>query len=149
MERRPIDRLGSVLQPSHDLEPPNDPPAAARQPPRPRPRPQRPRRLRALARGLADARRGFPRRGDARGGRARLRRRGRGRARLRGGGDAESDGDGDGVADSVDACPTTPGIADDGCPPLDGDGDGIVDAEDKCVHEPETRNGYEDEDGCP
>ncbi|MCB9701212.1 MAG: von Willebrand factor type A domain-containing protein [Myxococcales bacterium] len=64
-------------------------------------------------------------------------------------GDAESDGDGDGVADSVDACPTTPGIADDGCPPLDGDGDGIVDAEDKCVHEPETRNGYEDEDGCP
>jgi hypothetical protein len=31
----------------------------------------------------------------------------------------------------------------------DTDGDGIGDAEDKCPTNPETRNGYSDEDGCP
>lgn len=85
------------------------------------------------------------------------------------------DGDGDGVADADDACPDEPGAKPDGCPPdSDGDGvtddqdqcpaeagdppdgcppdrddDGIADADDQCVREPETPNGYEDEDGCP
>jgi OOP family OmpA-OmpF porin len=31
----------------------------------------------------------------------------------------------------------------------DGDGDGIADADDKCPTEPETKNQYQDEDGCP
>jgi len=33
--------------------------------------------------------------------------------------------------------------------PRDADGDGFVDSEDACPAEPEVRNGYEDEDGCP
>jgi outer membrane protein OmpA-like peptidoglycan-associated protein len=33
--------------------------------------------------------------------------------------------------------------------PSDRDGDGIPDAKDKCPNEPETRNGYQDDDGCP
>ncbi len=33
--------------------------------------------------------------------------------------------------------------------PADTDGDGIADLDDQCLTEPETRNGYEDEDGCP
>jgi len=31
----------------------------------------------------------------------------------------------------------------------DSDGDGIVDRDDKCPNEPEDRDGFEDEDGCP
>lgn len=31
----------------------------------------------------------------------------------------------------------------------DSDGDGIPDASDKCPQQPETRNGYQDDDGCP
>ncbi len=31
----------------------------------------------------------------------------------------------------------------------DRDGDGLVDASDRCADQPETRNGWEDEDGCP
>ena len=31
----------------------------------------------------------------------------------------------------------------------DRDGDGIVDARDKCPDDPEDRDGFEDEDGCP
>jgi outer membrane protein OmpA-like peptidoglycan-associated protein len=31
----------------------------------------------------------------------------------------------------------------------DGDGDGVPDPDDKCPDVPETRNGYEDDDGCP
>ena len=31
----------------------------------------------------------------------------------------------------------------------DTDGDGIADDMDKCIHEPEDKNGFEDEDGCP
>ncbi len=31
----------------------------------------------------------------------------------------------------------------------DPDGDGRIDAFDQCPHEPETKNGYKDEDGCP
>ncbi len=34
-------------------------------------------------------------------------------------------------------------------PPKDTDGDGIPDNIDKCPNEPETFNGYQDEDGCP
>ncbi|MEZ4384380.1 MAG: OmpA family protein [Nannocystaceae bacterium] len=61
----------------------------------------------------------------------------------------EKDRDGDGILDSQDACPDTPGVPPDGCPIPDTDGDGILDPDDQCVTEPETRNGYEDEDGCP
>lgn len=59
------------------------------------------------------------------------------------------DTDGDGFADNVDTCPAVAGVAPDGCPPADTDGDGILDKDDRCVQEPETRNGYEDTDGCP
>ncbi|HEY0138392.1 MAG TPA: OmpA family protein [Nannocystis sp.] len=59
------------------------------------------------------------------------------------------DSDGDGFTDDVDKCPDVAGVAPDGCPPPDADGDGIPDKDDKCVQEPETRNGYEDTDGCP
>ncbi|RME53439.1 MAG: OmpA family protein, partial [Deltaproteobacteria bacterium] len=34
-------------------------------------------------------------------------------------------------------------------PPADADGDGIPDPEDRCIDEPEDRDGFEDEDGCP
>jgi len=34
-------------------------------------------------------------------------------------------------------------------PPRDGDGDGIIDARDICPEEPETVNGFQDDDGCP
>jgi len=34
-------------------------------------------------------------------------------------------------------------------PPADTDGDGILDPDDRCVNEPETRNDYQDTDGCP
>jgi len=39
-----------------------------------------------------------------------------------------------------------------GCPQVcidDSDGDGIIDPEDQCPNEPETRNGYQESDGCP
>jgi len=36
-----------------------------------------------------------------------------------------------------------------GLPPPDADGDGIPDPLDACPFEPETYNGYKDEDGCP
>jgi len=42
-----------------------------------------------------------------------------------------------------------PGVAPDGCPVKDTDKDGFLDPDDDCVFEPETRNGYEDDDGCP
>lgn len=66
------------------------------------------------------------------------------------------DSDGDGFIDREDKCVQVPGVAPDGCPPLepepkpvDKDGDGFLDKDDKCVEEPETVNGFEDEDGCP
>ncbi|MBL9101652.1 MAG: OmpA family protein [Myxococcales bacterium] len=61
----------------------------------------------------------------------------------------ERDRDGDGFLDSVDKCPDDPGVEPDGCPIPDTDGDGILDPDDKCPTEPETKNGYQDEDGCP
>lgn len=59
------------------------------------------------------------------------------------------DKDGDGFKDDVDACIDVPGIAPDGCPDKDPDKDGILDPDDKCANEPETKNGFEDGDGCP
>ncbi|MDC0674690.1 OmpA family protein [Nannocystis radixulma] len=60
----------------------------------------------------------------------------------------EKDSDGDGFLDSKDKCPQVPGVAPDGCPPPDRDKDGIPDAEDKCPDVPETKNQYQDQDGC-
>ncbi len=59
------------------------------------------------------------------------------------------DRDNDSFLDAVDACPDEPGVAPDGCPIRDADSDGILDPNDRCVREPETRNGFEDADGCP
>jgi OOP family OmpA-OmpF porin len=58
------------------------------------------------------------------------------------------DKDNDGVLDRDDRCLDVPGLAPHGCPP-DSDGDGFVDNQDKCPNETETKNGFEDEDGCP
>jgi OOP family OmpA-OmpF porin len=57
------------------------------------------------------------------------------------------DGDQDGFLDRADACPAVPGIAPDGCL-QDADGDGFLGAADHCPDVPETRNGFEDGDGC-
>ncbi|MBX7081359.1 MAG: OmpA family protein [Nannocystaceae bacterium] len=59
------------------------------------------------------------------------------------------DRDGDGFRDPDDACPEVPGIAPDGCPDRDPDKDGILDPDDACPDKPETKNGFEDGDGCP
>src|SRR3569833_1880011 len=62
----------------------------------------------------------------------------------------DNDNDKDGVADKDDKCPNEAGPAENqGCPDKDTDGDGIVDRLDKCPDQPETKNGYQDEDGCP
>jgi outer membrane protein OmpA-like peptidoglycan-associated protein len=58
------------------------------------------------------------------------------------------DSDGDGVPDADDKCPNVIGDGPDGCL-QDTDGDHIPNRDDKCPDQPETRNGYEDEDGCP
>ena len=58
-----------------------------------------------------------------------------------------ADKDGDGVLDKDDKCPEVPAKTPDGCP--DKDGDGITDPNDKCPDKPETKNGYNDSDGCP
>ena len=59
------------------------------------------------------------------------------------------DADGDGILDEVDECPNEAGDAPHGCPAKDSDGDGLLDRADKCPQEPETKNGFEDGDGCP
>jgi OOP family OmpA-OmpF porin len=59
------------------------------------------------------------------------------------------DGDADGFLDPQDRCPQEKGVAPDGCPIPDRDGDGILDAQDECPEVPETKNGFEDDDGCP
>ena len=62
----------------------------------------------------------------------------------------DPDNDGDGVADSLDRCPMETGPStNQGCPEQDADADGISDGNDQCPDEPETKNGYLDEDGCP
>ena len=58
------------------------------------------------------------------------------------------DTDGDGVPDIRDKCPEVAAKTKDGCLP-DEDKDGIPDKLDKCPSDPETKNGYQDEDGCP
>jgi OOP family OmpA-OmpF porin len=58
------------------------------------------------------------------------------------------DRDGDGVSDAEDRCPDVAAKTADGCP-ADRDGDGIVDGDDQCPDMPETKNGFEDADGCP
>ncbi|MET0286586.1 MAG: OmpA family protein, partial [Polyangiales bacterium] len=57
--------------------------------------------------------------------------------------------DNDRIMTPVDLCPTLPGIPPDGCPPRDTDGDGIYDPNDKCPRDPETKNNFQDFDGCP
>jgi len=50
----------------------------------------------------------------------------------------------------TDQCPDQPGPRQNrGCPWPDTDGDGIIDIQDKCPNDPETANGYLDQDGCP
>jgi OOP family OmpA-OmpF porin len=62
----------------------------------------------------------------------------------------DPDNDGDGVPDAKDRCPEDMGPQEnDGCPDEDSDLDGIPDRLDKCPHEAETKNGYQDADGCP
>ena len=59
------------------------------------------------------------------------------------------DRDGDTFIDTFDKCPDVAGVAPDGCPPADRDKDMILDRDDRCPVDPETRNSYQDEDGCP
>jgi OOP family OmpA-OmpF porin len=58
------------------------------------------------------------------------------------------DGDQDGFLDRADQCPAVPGVAPDGCL-QDADGDGFLGAADNCPDAPESKNGFEDADGCP
>jgi len=64
---------------------------------------------------------------------------------------AKTDRDGDGVPDVDDACPDVPGPPENrGCPIVkDSDGDGIPDDIDRCPLDPEDKDGFQDEDGCP
>ena len=60
------------------------------------------------------------------------------------------DTDGDGILDTEDECRDVAGVAEyHGCPIPDTDADGILDPDDRCPTEPETKNGFEDGDGCP
>jgi outer membrane protein OmpA-like peptidoglycan-associated protein len=61
------------------------------------------------------------------------------------------DKDNDGVVDPEDSCPEVPGPAENkGCPVIrDTDGDGIPDDLDRCPVDPEDKDGWQDEDGCP
>jgi len=61
----------------------------------------------------------------------------------------DPDPDKDGVPLPCDQCPKEAGVKPDGCPIRDTDGDGIFDDKDKCIDKPETKNGFEDQDGCP
>lgn len=58
------------------------------------------------------------------------------------------DADGDGIPVPDDKCPAEKGVAPDGCV-HDKDADGIADEVDKCPEQPETKNGFQDADGCP
>jgi len=64
----------------------------------------------------------------------------------------DPDNDKDGVLDVNDRCPNAPGPRGDGCPRsvgTDRDHDGIPDAMDKCPDDPEDKDGFQDDDGCP
>ncbi len=62
-----------------------------------------------------------------------------------------TDRDGDTVLDPDDNCPDVPGpVENKGCPVVkDTDGDGIFDDLDRCPLDPEDKDGFVDEDGCP
>ncbi|MCR9163338.1 MAG: OmpA family protein [Nannocystaceae bacterium] len=63
-----------------------------------------------------------------------------------------SDRDGDRIIDRDDYCPDVYGPGPRGCPQVcidDNDGDGLENPVDACPDEPESRNGFEDKDGCP
>lgn len=66
-----------------------------------------------------------------------------------------SDADGDGIADDgTDHClqEKEDGLEPDpkdGCKTTDADHDGVANAADKCPEQPETKNDFEDDDGCP
>ncbi len=63
-----------------------------------------------------------------------------------------SDRDGDRIIDRDDYCPDVYGPGPRGCPQVcidDNDGDGLENPVDECPNEPESRNGFEDKDGCP
>lgn len=65
---------------------------------------------------------------------------------------SNDDRDGDGIRDVDDFCPDVFGEPPRGCPTVcidDNDGDGLSNPEDQCPDDPETRNGFEDGDGCP
>jgi len=59
------------------------------------------------------------------------------------------DSDGDGVLDADDRCPNEAGDTPEGCSDPDPDKDGILAPDDRCPEAAETRNGFEDADGCP
>lgn len=59
------------------------------------------------------------------------------------------DWDEDGILLPDDKCPSEKGVAPDGCPVRDKDADGIPDDSDKCPEQAETKNGFQDTDGCP
>ncbi|HWB78784.1 MAG TPA: OmpA family protein [Nannocystaceae bacterium] len=61
----------------------------------------------------------------------------------------DKDSDGDGVPDKIDRCPKQKGDGARGCPVPDSDDDGIYDNKDDCADQAETRNGFQDSDGCP
>jgi len=62
----------------------------------------------------------------------------------------DTDKDKDGIVDRLDKCPEAAGPeANMGCPDTDADKDGVVDRLDKCPDKPETKNGFQDDDGCP
>ena len=61
----------------------------------------------------------------------------------------DRDSDHDCVPLPQDKCPDAPGLPTDGCPDPDPDHDGITSDKDKCPTQPETVNGFEDDDGCP
>ena len=64
----------------------------------------------------------------------------------------DPDNDRDGITDAHDSCPNVPGPPPDGCPKSgrqDRDGDGILDNNDRCPDDPEDKDGFQDEDGCP
>ena len=60
------------------------------------------------------------------------------------------DTDGDTILDPDDECKDVAGVPEyRGCPIPDSDADGILDPDDACKDEPETKNGFDDGDGCP
>jgi outer membrane protein OmpA-like peptidoglycan-associated protein len=61
------------------------------------------------------------------------------------------DDDGDGIVDAEDACPKEAGPAEtQGCPVAkDSDADGVPDDIDRCPLDPEDKDAFQDEDGCP